>query len=121
MSMRRVIQTLALTVVAIAPVSLALAYLRIVCLSYIGLGVGIVLGNAMAGAGATRTTLIIDAAVILGFQVPLCIGAVALFDAPLETLFGCVAATNLVSSIAYAGVYGRGRWQRSAARSLAQG
>ena len=59
-----------------APVAIALDYLHVVAPSYVALGVGIVLGNAMAGAGATRTTFAIDAVVILAFQVPLCLVAV---------------------------------------------
>ena len=92
------------------PVHIALVYLQIVAPSYVGLGVGVVLGNAMAGAGATRTTFLIDAAVILGLQFPLSIVAVAVFHAPIETLFRCVAATNVVSAVVYAAVYGRKRW-----------
>jgi Na+-driven multidrug efflux pump len=92
------------------PVHIALVYLQIVAPSYVGLGVGVVLGNAMAGAGATRTTFAIDAAVILGLQFPLSIVLVAVFHAPIETLFRCVAATNAASAIAYAIVYARKRW-----------
>src|SRR5262249_25979153 len=47
-----------------APLGIALDYLSIVAPTYLGLGVGIVLGNAMAGAGATRTAMWIDVAVI---------------------------------------------------------
>ena len=43
-----------------ALVAVALQYLKVVAPSYVALGVGIVLGNAMAGAGATRTTLAIN-------------------------------------------------------------
>jgi putative MATE family efflux protein len=96
------------------PVNIALLYLKVVAPSYLGLGVGVVLGNAMAGAGATRTTLWVDALVILGFQFPLCIGAVTLGGASIEGVFRCVAATNMASCVAYALVYARRGWQRSA-------
>jgi putative MATE family efflux protein len=98
------------------PVGIAMTYLHVVAPAYIGLGVGVVLGNAMAGAGATRTTMWIDVAVILGFQFPVCIGAV-LLGAPKETLFQCVAATNVVSAIAYALIYGRGSWHATEVRA----
>jgi putative MATE family efflux protein len=97
-----------------APVSIALLYLQTVAPSYLGLGVGIVLGNAMAGAGATRTTLGIDVAVIVAFQAPLCLLAVFTFGAEIHTLFRCIAATNLASCFAYAFVYARRGWQRAA-------
>ncbi|WP_394827001.1 MATE family efflux transporter [Pendulispora albinea] len=102
-----------------APVAVAMHYLSIVTPTYIGLGVGIVLGNAMAGAGATRTSMWIDVAVILGLQTPLSILAVAVFDASLETLFRCVGATNVVSALVYAVVYGRGKWRRAVAARIA--
>ncbi|HWL85339.1 MAG TPA: MATE family efflux transporter [Polyangiaceae bacterium] len=96
-----------------APVGIALRYLSVVTPTYLGLGVGIVLGNAMAGAGATRTSMWIDVAVIIGLQFPLSIVAVAVFGASLDTLFFCVGATNVVSAIVYCVVYGRGQWRRA--------
>jgi MATE family, multidrug efflux pump len=96
------------------PVSIALLYLKIVAPSYLGLGVGVVLGNAMAGAGATRTTLVIDVAVIIGFQTPLSVLAVGAFGGDIQSLFRCIAATNVASCLCYALVYARKGWQRSA-------
>ena len=96
-----------------APVGIALEYLRAVAPSYIGLGIGVVLGNAMAGAGATRATMWIDIVVILGFQFPLCILAVAAFHASRTTLFECVAVTNFVGAVAYSLVYARGHWNHT--------
>lgn len=93
-----------------APVAIALSYLKIVAPSYFALGLGIVLGNAMAGAGATRTTFAIDALVIVLFQVPLCLVVIAGLEGTLRMLFGCVAATNVASAIAYGFVYTRGAW-----------
>jgi putative MATE family efflux protein len=93
------------------PVGVALDYLRIVAPSYLGLGVGVALGNAMAGAGATRTTLFVDLAVIFGFQTPVCIATTVVAGGSMQALFTCVAVTNVVSALAYAGVYARGRWR----------
>jgi len=95
------------------PVSIGLEYLRAVAPSWLALGVGVVLGNAMAGAGATRTTMTVDLAVILGFQFPACIVAVAVLGMPRQVLFDLVAATNVVSGLAYAGVFARGRWRKA--------
>jgi putative MATE family efflux protein len=95
------------------PVMIALDYLRIVAPSYFALGLGIVLGNAMAGAGATRTTFAVDALVILAFELPLCIVVVGLVGGSLQALFRCVAVTNVASAIAYALVYSRGTWIHS--------
>ncbi len=96
------------------PVGIALEYLHVVAPSYVGLGMGIVLGNAMAGAGATRTTFAIDAFVVLVVQLPICLLTVAVFGGTLPALFRCVAATNLASALTYAVVYARGHWVAAA-------
>ncbi len=95
------------------PVMIALDYLHVVAPTYFALGLGIVLGNAMAGAGATRTTFAVDALVILAFELPLCVVVVGIFGGSLHTLFQCVAVTNVASAIAYAMVYARGSWTRA--------
>jgi len=99
------------------PVAVALDYLHAVAPSYFALGAGIVLGNAMAGAGATRTTFYIDAFVILAVELPLCLVVVGLFGGSLEALFRCVAATNFVSALVYALVYARGTWTAASAKA----
>jgi Na+-driven multidrug efflux pump len=96
-----------------APVAIGVEYLHAVAPSWIALGVGVVLGNAMAGAGATRTTLYVDLAVILGFQFPACIAAVAVGHASRGTLFELVAASNVVGGAVYAAVFAAGRWRRA--------
>ncbi len=99
-----------------APVAIALQYLQVVAPSYVALGVGIVLGNAMAGAGATRTTFAIDAVVILALQVPLGIVVIGVMHGSLKALFQCVAVVNVASAIAYAAIYARGTWLGAVAR-----
>lgn len=101
----------------VGPVAIALEYLQVVAPSYVALGVGIVLGNAMAGAGATRTTFAIDAAVILALQVPLCIFVLAVMHGTLRSLFQCVAVVNVASAIAYCVIYARGTWLGAVART----
>jgi len=100
-----------------APVAVALRYLHVVAPSYLALGVGIVLGNAMAGAGATRTTLAIDALVILALELPICIVSTTVLGGSLSAVFQCVAVTNVASALAYAVVYGRGTWLGAVART----
>ena len=100
-----------------APVALGLQYLHVVAPSYVALGVGIVLGNAMAGAGATRTTFAIDAVVILALQVPLGILVIGVMHGSLKALFQCVAVVNVASAIAYAAIYARGTWLGAIART----
>jgi putative MATE family efflux protein len=92
------------------PVRIAMTYLVAVAPSYLGLGLGVVLGNAMAGAGATRVTLVVDAVVVLCIEVPLCLIAVALLGAGPAGLFRAVAACGWASAIAYAFTYLRVPW-----------
>ena len=101
----------------VVPVSIALSYLHVVAPSYLALGAGIVLGNAMAGAGATRTTFAIDAGVILLLQVPLGIVVVGVMHGTLENLFECVAVVNVASAVAYCVIYARGSWLGAAMRT----
>ena len=95
-------------------VSVALGYLSVVAPSYIPLGVGIVLGSAMTGAGATRITMLIDLGVVLLFQVPLAIAAVTLGVPVPRHLWMVVAVTNLLSAVVYAVNYKRGTFLRAA-------
>jgi len=96
-----------------APVAIGVEYLRIVAPSWVALGAGVVLGNAMAGAGATRTTLVLDLGVIVGFQFPVSIVAVAALHLGRGALFELVAITNVVGAVVYAGVFAAGRWRRA--------
>jgi putative MATE family efflux protein len=99
------------------PVRIAMMYLWAVAPSYLGLGLGVVLGNAMAGAGATRVTLAVDAIVILALQVPLCLAALALGHVGPAGLFRCVAACSWASALAYAFTYLRVPWLKRLPRT----
>ena len=99
-------------------IAIALQYVAIVAPSYFLLGPAIVLGNAMAGAGATKTTLKLDAGVLLGFQLPVSLVCVLAFHAKLTSLFTCVSVTALAGAITYAIAYARGSWKRHAQISM---
>ncbi len=92
-------------------VLVGLDYLRVVAPSYLALGFAIVLGNAIVGAGATKTTLKLDALILLAVQVPLCLVATGVLHGSITMLFGCVAVTSVIGAILYAFVYSRGRWR----------
>jgi putative MATE family efflux protein len=95
-------------------IQIALGYLSIIAPSYLGLGIGIVLGSAMTGAGATRTTMFIDLGVVLGFQLPLALAAVMLAEPSPTRLWLVVAATNFLSAAVYVVNYRRGAYLRGA-------
>jgi Na+-driven multidrug efflux pump len=92
-------------------VSDAMDYLAIVAPSYIGLGIGIVLGSAIQGAGATRQSLRLDTLVILAVQIPLCVAAYV-FEWPPKLLWGAVFATYLAFALIYIVSYRQGSFLR---------
>ena len=93
-----------------APVAIGLDYLRIVGKSYVGLGIGVVLGNAITAAKAAKTAFRVDVGVLLAFQFPVCLVAVLVLKVSLLGLFQCVAATAFAGALAYGAVYLRGHW-----------
>lgn len=93
-----------------APVAIGLDYLRIVGKSYVALGLGVVLGNAMTAAKAAKTAFRIDVGVLLAFQFPVCLIAVIVLKVSLVGLFECIAATAFAGAVAYGWVYARGKW-----------
>jgi putative MATE family efflux protein len=84
-------------------------YIKIVAPSYVALGLGIVLGSAVQGAGATRVTLWIDALVLFLVQLPLCIAVFALRASPTY-LWAAVAVTYTASALAYLVYYLKGNY-----------
>lgn len=90
----------------------AVRYFDIVSPSYLALGAGIVLGNAITGAGATRLTLSLDTLVVILFQLPLSLWAVSGAHASPDRLWWTLATTNLVFVTVYALVYKRGSFLR---------
>ena len=91
-------------------IRVATGYVNVVSWSYVALGAGVVLGNAINGAGATRTTLITDLALVLGFQIPACSLAVRVTGSAPERLWVAVAAAYAISGIAYVLVFRLARW-----------
>jgi len=92
-----------------ASISIAMEYLRRVAPTYFALGAGIVLGNALAGAGRVRTTLAVDVGALAVLQLPLALLA-AVLTSNLTSLFAVVAAANVICAVAYVVVYARVRW-----------
>lgn len=95
-------------------VAVAVSYVNVVSWSYVGLGTGVVLGSAITGAGATRTTLLTDVAVVLLVQVPACAAAVLLPNESLGRLWAAVAITYAVSGAVYLVVYRVAPWMKGA-------
>jgi putative MATE family efflux protein len=93
-------------------IALGQEYFRWVAPSYVGLGIGIVLGSAIQGAGATRMTFILDLLVIMLVQIPLC-WAVSHFAEQSFRLWQVVAFTYWVFAILYVFAYRRGTFLKT--------
>ncbi|QQR88976.1 MAG: MATE family efflux transporter [Myxococcales bacterium] len=83
-------------------------YLRIVGLSYCVLGVALVLSQAMTGAGATLSSLVIDGAFLLFLVVPASIIVTEYLRLPPVALWTTIAMGNLAAAVAYTLWYARG-------------
>ena len=94
----------------------ALTYFRWVGLSYLGLGIGIVLGAAMQGAGATRRVLILDTSVVLLIQLPASLLVTLQPGARFESLCVVVACTYVAFALVHAASYRRGKFLETVVR-----
>jgi Na+-driven multidrug efflux pump len=92
----------------------ALSYLEWVGPSYVGLGIGIVLGSAIQGAGATLRALALDSAVIAGFQLPTSVLFVLSQGATYVGVWKIVALTYCLFALVYVVSYRRGRFLNAA-------
>ncbi|HVY31125.1 MAG TPA: MATE family efflux transporter [Polyangiaceae bacterium] len=93
---------------------IAQSYLAWVAPSYVALGVGIVLGSVMQGAGAPRLALLIDACVVLFVQVP---ASALVLSAPTPSLIQVwlvVGLSYVALAIALLARYRHGSFLRSA-------
>ena len=90
-------------------------YLGAVAWSYVFFGGGVVLSQAMSGAGATLHSLKVDAAVV--FPLAAALVTVATFVEGVVPLWTTIALGNLVSGLVFLGVYVRGRFLRGAVPS----
>ena len=88
----------------------ALSYLEWVGPSYVGLGIGIVLGSAIQGAGASLRALALDSAVIAGFQLPTSVLIVLSRGSTYVGVWKIVALTYFLFAIVYVFSYRRGRF-----------
>jgi Na+-driven multidrug efflux pump len=89
-------------------VAVAREYIAWVGPSYVGLGIGIVLGSAIQGAGATRWSLLLDLLVVSLVQLPASYVVVFVLRLPPTSLWQVVAATYATYAVVYTVAYLRG-------------
>ena len=93
-------------------VDLGAGYVRIVVFGYPAVGLAIVLSMALAGGGSVLLALGIEAGILLGLQVPLCLAAApAEPGGSLDPVWWTVVGTYWILAAAYAAVFARGRWK----------
>ena len=93
-------------------VAIGVEYFQWVAPSYVGLGIGIVLGSAIQGAGATRLTFLIDSAGVVLLQIPLCLVVAMVIKGPVSQLWQSVALVYYLLAVVYLVVYHRGAFLR---------
>ena len=85
-------------------------YLWRVGLTYAVLGLGVVLSQAMTGAGATLQSLVLDALGLLAFTIPLAYLVTEVLGLERAWLWNVIALGNCASAIAYVIYYMRGHF-----------
>jgi putative MATE family efflux protein len=94
--------------------AIAQSYLSWVAPSYVALGVGIVLGSVMQGAGAPLRALLLDTCVVLLCQLPAALLVLWLPNRSLTHVWLGVAFSYSVLALLLLGSYRRGRFLRAA-------
>jgi Na+-driven multidrug efflux pump len=82
-------------------------YLYAVAWSYVALGVGLVLSQAMTGAGATLSSMVLDVLVLLGGIVPAAYVVTEGLGLGRDALWRVIAAGNVLAMVVFVVYYGR--------------
>lgn len=94
--------------------SIAQSYLAWVAPSYVALGIGVVLGSVMQGAGVPRRALVLDVCVVLAVQVPASALVLASPTRSLIEVWLVVALSYVALALALLTSYKRGHFLRTA-------
>ncbi len=94
--------------------AIAQSYLAWVAPSYVALGVGVVLGSVMQGAGVPERALLLDAAVVFFIQVPASLFVLYSPSPSLRQVWLVAALAYVALAITLLTSYKRGRFLRTA-------
>ncbi|OIP44781.1 MAG: hypothetical protein AUK47_00370 [Deltaproteobacteria bacterium CG2_30_63_29] len=83
-------------------------YLTIVGWSYLALAFGVVLSQGMAGAGATLSSFVLDALVLLSLVIPASLLVVRGLGLDVEVLWVVIASGNVLAGAVYGAYFRRG-------------
>jgi putative MATE family efflux protein len=96
-----------------AVLSIAQSYFKWVAPSYVALGIGIVLGSVMQGAGVPERALLLDACVVFFVQLPASAFILLHPGRTLTQVWLTVAASYVALAVVLAVSYRRGRFLRT--------
>lgn len=99
-----------------AVVAIGAEYLRVVAASYTMLGVGLVLSQAISGAGQTLPVLALDGVVLVGLVLPAAVAATLGLGAPRVALWTVLAVGNVAGALVFVAYYARGAFLAGASR-----
>ncbi len=88
-------------------------YLKLIGLGYLALGVAVVLSQAMAGASATLSSLIIDCIVVIGVVIPAAYVVTEVIHGPRVALWSVMLLNYILAAIIYIVWYIRGRFMQT--------
>ena len=87
-------------------------YLRIVGVTYAFIGIAAVLSSGLSGAGATLSSFLIDAVVLLGVQIPVSIFLIGQRYTGRVGTWWLIAIGNILSALVYIAWYNHRSWLR---------
>jgi putative MATE family efflux protein len=86
------------------------SYLHIIVFSYVFIAVSLVLAQALNGAGSTRSPMVIDAAGLLGLQLPLAFVLSRRYG--LDGVWYAIVISNAIIAVVYVFWFRVGHWKR---------
>lgn len=93
-----------------AVIAAGVEYLQVVGASYALLGIAIVISQALSGAGATLSSFVIDAGVILLIQIPVTLVVLAFYEVTPMDVWLIIGGGNAAAAIVYAAWYLKKDW-----------
>ena len=99
-----------------AVVAVGTTYIQVIVFSYVFVAVSIVLGQALNGAGSTRTPMVIDTFGLLVIQLPLAYFLSRRPEYGLKGVWYAIVVSNAIIAAIYVAVFRIGRWKRKVLR-----
>lgn len=86
-------------------------YIKIMVFAWVMMGIGIVLSQAMTGAGDARTPVLLDFSILIVIMLPVVTLVVNFTMLRQRTVWVAIALSYLVLAVCYALAFRRGKWK----------